>query len=243
MKSRLLTTSVLLATLVAAVPAQAGGLTTGLREAAEYIGKKLGRDVAEEGAERVATRLTRQAAKYGDEGAVAIMKHGTVGEQLVGQFGKEGAEALAKVAPQNGRRLAMLAAQGQLEPGLMDVIAKHGDQACEFIWRNKGALAVGTTLTAFVANPQAFIDGTQKLSATVADAAVKPFALGVANNTNWTLVGLVLTAVLVALAYPWIASVRKGISTTGSQPASSESAGEPFKQNGESNSRGSRARG
>jgi hypothetical protein len=81
----------------------------------------------------------------------------------------------------------------------MDVIARHGDQACEFIWRNKGALAVGTTLTAFVANPEPFINGTEKLAATVADAAVKPLAVGVAENTNWTVI-VVMVTVMIAIA-------------------------------------------
>jgi hypothetical protein len=209
MKSRLLTCVVLVTMLGFSGPAQAGGLTTGLREFAEYVGKKVFRDVAEEGAERVATRLTRQAAKEGDAAAIAILKHGTVGEQLIGQFGKDSAEALARVAPQNGRRLAMLAAQGQLEPGLMDVIARHGDQACEFIWRNKGALAVGTTLTAFVANPEPFINGTEKLAATVADAAVKPIAVGVAENTNWTVIGVMVTAMVAIAGYLGVVRIAR----------------------------------
>jgi hypothetical protein len=201
MKSKVLTSSVLLASLVAAGPAQAGGLTTALRETAEYIGKKLGRDVAEEGAERVATRFTRQAARLGDDGAAAILKHGTVGEQLIGQFGKEGAEALAKVAPRNGRRLAMLAAQGELKPELMQVVRRYGDEGCEFIWSHKGALSVGAALTAFVANPEPFINGTEKLAETVADAAVKPLALGVAENTNWTVIGVMVTAIVAIAGY------------------------------------------
>jgi hypothetical protein len=201
MKSRLLTCILLVAMLGSAVRAEAGGLTAGLREFAEYVGKKVFRDVGEVGAERVATRLTRQAAKEGDAAAIAVLKHGTVGEQLVGQFGKEGAEALARVAPQNGRRLAMLAAEGQMKPELMQVVTRYGDSACEFIWRNKGALAVGTTLTAFVANPAPFINGTEKLAETVADAAVKPLAVGVAENTNWTVIGVMVTAIVAIAGY------------------------------------------
>ena len=258
MRSKLLTGSMLVATLVAGIPAQAGVMTKGLREALEYVGKKFGREVAEEGAERVSVRLTRLAAKhgdeivakafrkvgpragqlveeagdqggialgllarhgeeaipligrstalrtvarYGDDAAAAIIKHGTVGEQLVGQFAKEGVEALIKVTPRNGRRLAMLAAEGQLKPELMQVITKFGNPACDFIWRNKGALAVGAALTAFVASPGPFIDGTQKLTATVADAAVKPIAVGVANNTNWTLLGVMVLVILTVAGF------------------------------------------
>jgi hypothetical protein len=223
MKSKLLTSSVLLATLVAAGPAQAGGLSTAVREAAEYIGKKFGRDVAEEGAERVATRFTRQAARLGDDGAAAILKHGTVGEQLVGQFGKEGAEALAKVAPQNGRRLAIMAARGDLKPELMEVIARGGDRACEFVWSNKAALGVGAALTAFVANPEAFISGAEKLTATVADAAVKPIALGVAENTNWTVIGVMVTAIVAIAGY--LRMVRTGRIPASPSPSANPTSG------------------
>ncbi len=108
---------------------------------------------------------------------------------------------LVKVTPRQGRRLAMMAAKGELKPELMQVISRYGSSACEFIWSQKGSLAVAAALTAFVANPEPFLNGTQKLAATVADAAVKPLAVGVANNTNWTLLAVIGTAILVALGY------------------------------------------
>jgi hypothetical protein len=58
-----------------------------------------------------------------------------------------------------------LAALGR-SPEIMDVIARYGAPAMDFIWRNKGPLAVGTALTAltaFLANPKPFIDGTSQL--------------------------------------------------------------------------------
>ncbi|MFO0946447.1 MAG: hypothetical protein U1D30_10935 [Planctomycetota bacterium] len=57
-------------------------------------------------------------AQFGDEAATALIKHGSLGEKLIVGFGKEGAKALAKVTPQNGRRLAMLAADGMLKADL-----------------------------------------------------------------------------------------------------------------------------
>jgi hypothetical protein len=275
MKTRLVICIVLVAMLVAAVPAQAQLITKGLRETLEIVGRKFGREVAEEGAERVTVRMTRLAtkhgeevvseafrkigpragrlveeageqggvvlgllarhgeeaipligsstalgtvARYGDDAAVAIIKHGTVGEQLVGQFGKEGAEALARIAPQNGRRLAMLAAEGQMKPELMQVVTRYGDEACEFIWRNRGGIAVGAGLTAFVANPEPFINGTQKLAATVADAAVKPLAVGVAENTNWTLIGVIVIGILTIAGYLWAATTGKIAPSRGTSP-------------------------
>jgi hypothetical protein len=104
-----------------------------------------------------------------------------------------------KVTPRNGRRLAMMAADGQLKPELVQVIARYGDSACAFIWRNKGALAVGAALTAFVTSPGPFLEGTQKLTTAVADATVKPLAVGVANNTNWTLLAIIGTAILIGI--------------------------------------------
>lgn len=258
MKAGFVICAILVAMLLGDGPARAGVMTKALREAFEYGAKRFGRQVAEEGGERVAVRLTRLAAKhgdevvakafrkvgpragrlveeagdqggialgllakhgeaaipliarpsalgkvarYGDEAAVAIIKHGTVGEQLVGQFAKEGAEALAKVTPRNGRRLAIMAAEGQLKPELMQVISRYGNAGCEFIWSNKGALSVAAVLTAFVTSPGPFLEGTQKLTSAVADATVKPIAVGVANNTNWTLLAVVGTAILLALGY------------------------------------------
>jgi hypothetical protein len=265
MKAKSAMAVLLVAVLTPSVPAHAGGMTKGLREVLEYVGKKFGRDVAEEGVERVSVRMTRLAAKHGDEvvskafrrvgpragriveeagdqgglalrllarhgdeaiplvgragalnmvarfgddAAVALLKHGTVGEKFVTQFAKEGAEALAKVTPQNGRRLAMLAAEGQMKPELMQVITHYGDQACEFIWKNKGALAIGTAFTAFVASPGAFLDGTQKLTATVADAAVRPLAeapkavaVEAAKNANWTVLGALGMAIAAIAGY------------------------------------------
>jgi hypothetical protein len=285
MRPRLLTAGLVIAVLTTSFQAQAGALTKGLREALEYVGKKFGREVAEEGAERVSVKLTRLAAKHGDEvvskafrrvgpragrlveqagdqgglalsllarhgeqavpligkasalnavarfgddAAVALIKHGTVGEKVVTQFAKEGAEALAKVTPQNGRRLAMLAAEGHMKPELMQVITRYGDQACEFIWKNKGALAIGTTLTAFVSSPGAFLDGTQKLTATVADAAVRPLAevpkavaVEAAKNANWTVLGaLAMTIASVAGYFRLIARRLNAPSSSSSSPKS-----------------------
>jgi hypothetical protein len=264
-KSKLTASIVVIAALMPGAAAEAGAMTKALREAMTYVGKKFGKEVAEEGAERVSIRLTRLAtkhgeelvskafrkvgpragrlveqagdqggmavrllakhgdaaipligrstalttvARYGDEAATALIKHGTVGEQLVGQFAKEGVEALAKVTPQNGRRLAMLAAEGHLRPELMQVVSRYGDRACDFIWRNKKSLVLGTALTAFVTQPGPFLDGTQKLTAVVADATVKPLAIAVANNTNWTLIGTLVTSILAIAGYLW-ASSRK----------------------------------
>ena len=204
-----------------------------LREALEYATRKFGKEMAEEGAERVASRVGSLAARhgddlvsaairnagpqagrlaaeagehggsvlrvlarhgsdgaaalsrpgamslvgrYGDDAAEALVRHGKVGEEVIETFGETGAKALSQVTEQNGRRLAMLAKDGTLEPELLDVVRQHGDSACDFIWKNKGALAVGATLTTFVTSPTEFLDGSAKLATVVGDAAVRPIA-------------------------------------------------------------------
>jgi hypothetical protein len=122
----------------------------------------------------------------------------------------------------------MLAAEGHMKPELMQVITRYGDQACEFIWKNKGALAIGTTLTAFVSSPGAFLDGTQKLTATVADAAVRPLAevpkavaVEAAKNANWTVLGaLAMTIASVAGYFRLIARRLNAPSSSSSSPKS-----------------------
>jgi len=177
----------------------------------------------------------RAVARYGDDAAEAIIKHGAVGEKLVEQCAKDGAEALVKVTPQNGRRLAMMAVEGQLKPELLTVIRKYGDSACDFVWSNKGALATGAILATFVANPEPYLEGTQQLTATVAEAAVRPLAevpktvaAEAAANTNWTLLGVLVAAFLAVLGYGRL-SLRRAACWPNERPSQppSESTSKP----------------
>jgi hypothetical protein len=99
----------------------------------------------------------------------------------------------------------MMAADEGLKPELISVVRRYGDEACDFIWRNKGALAVGATLTAFVAAPEEFMNGTQKLTTAVGDAAVKPLVeLPKANisQINWTVITILAVIVFGIWASP-----------------------------------------
>lgn len=152
--------------------------------------------------------------KFGDDAAEAMMKHGEIAEPLLQSMGKPAAAALKAVSSQNARRLAMLAEDGQLAkigrtPELLDVIAKYGDPAMDFIWRNKGALTVTAALTAFLANPKPFLEGTVDITRIVAENAVKPIAdvpgqvaHEAAKQMNWTLAvvfALCMFGLLIAL--------------------------------------------
>src|SRR5580704_6647670 len=81
----------------------------------------------------------------------------------------------------------------------------------EFIWKNKGALAVGAALSAFIVDPEPFLNGAKEVSNVVAQNLVRPLAdvpaiatkeaaAEVARKTNWTLLFLVIITVLALFA-------------------------------------------
>jgi len=165
---------------------------------------------------RVASRpkALQLAAKFGDDIAEPLIRHGEVGEKLIEKFGAEGAEALGKLSQKNGRRLAMLVEeQGEkVTPDLVRVFAKHGsaDTVADWVWRRKGSLFVGAALATFVNNPNAYLDAAESVSSKTLDAAVKPLAempkavaAEAAANTNWTMVGVCMIAVLVLAGWHW----------------------------------------
>lgn len=149
--------------------------------------------------------------KYGDDAAKAMTKHGEIAEPLIESFGKPATGALAAVSTQNGRRLAMMADDGELarigrSDDLLAVVQSHGDRAMDFIWNNKGALAVSAALARFLADPQPFLDGTEDISKSVVENVGKPIASVpgqvaqvAAQNTNWTLLLVIAVVVIGAV--------------------------------------------
>jgi hypothetical protein len=123
-------------------------------------------------------RLTL-AGKYGDEAAEAIIKHPAIAEPVVAAYGKAGAKAMSEVGVENGRRLAAMVDSGELAKigrgeELLGVVGKFGDKGMEFIYKHRKVLAGGAALTAFLANPQPYIDGTLELASLVGETVVKP---------------------------------------------------------------------
>jgi hypothetical protein len=183
----------------------------GLIEAAGADGAKAVRLLAvhgEQGASRVLSRPTamRQFLEYGDEAANVLVRHPGVAEPLVERGGAQAVQALGAIDPRNGRRLAMLL-DGELanagrHPELLGVVAKHGDGAVNSLWQNKGTLAGGAALAAFLADPEPFLNGTRDLAAVAGDSVVKPVVGGVVTLLTIVLIaiGLVLLAV-IGLAY------------------------------------------
>ncbi len=129
--------------------------------------------------------------KYGDEAAEAMIKHGEIAETVILKLGTPGAQALHALSRRNGRRLVMMLEDGTLArmgrtDEILDVIRKYGDAAMEFIWNNKGALTVPAALIAFVRNPEAFINGTMKLTEVLGRTTIEPMITHVAGRINWT---------------------------------------------------------
>lgn len=156
------------------------------------------------------------AAKLGDDAAEALIKHGEIAEPVLELAGKSAATALRKVSEQNGRRIAIMANEGELAKigrtsELLDVVGKFGDKAMEFVWKNKGALLVGTALAAFLADPEPFIEGTSNLADIAAKSAVAPLAKEIGNRTNWTVTIVALGMCLAAymFAKSWMRQKRR----------------------------------
>jgi hypothetical protein len=149
-------------------------------------------------------------SKVGDDAAEAMMKHREIAEPLIEAAGKPAATAMRAISEQNGIRLAIMGKQGELaslpqSSRVLDLIGQLGDKAMDFVWKNKGVLAAGTVMAAFLADPEPFLDGTKKLAELAATNAVAPIAEEIGKRTNWTFT-LISFAVCV-LAYVLIKQV------------------------------------
>jgi hypothetical protein len=194
----------------------------------------------EEGAVWVVARPKAMSlvAQHGEAAAAALVKHPAVGEKVIEELGQPAVRALEAIGPQNGRRLAMLAEGGELAkigrtPELLGVLERYGDPACEFVWRNKGALAVTAAAGAFLADPEPFLRGAKDITRIVSEEALKPLAEvpatvareaagDVARRTNWT---LIFGAGVLALA--GLAALRMRLRDRHAQAASSRGGKEP----------------
>ena len=211
-------------------PVQAGLASKAARETAEFLMKKFGKEVAEEGAERLVGRIAKAAARHGDDvfaavrkvgpkalgladdaahngpavlrflarhgddglrvlnrpnglalfsrfgedGMAVLVKHNGVAAPLIETLGEGAVKAFGAVGAQTGRKMVMMSGDLAKSPGLVNVIARFGEPAAEFIWKNKGILAGGAALTAFLANPEPYLSGANALAETAGNSVVKP---------------------------------------------------------------------
>ena len=148
-------------------------------------------------------RAMRQFVRYGEEAASVLVKHPGVAEPLIEQGGASAVRALVRLTPQGARRMAMVL-EGELKtaagkPELMEVIARYGQRACDFVWRNKKVLAAGAALAAFLADPEPYLNGVRDLLQAAGEPVVKP-VLGGVFTTLKTALGM-LTLLMIAIAF------------------------------------------
>ncbi len=155
------------------------------------------------------------AAKLGDDAAEAMIKHGEIAEPVLEMAGQSAAIALRNVSTKSGRQIKMMMDGGELvkigrTSELMNVVGKYGDNAMSFVWKNKGALLVGTALAAFLSDPEPFINGTKDLATVAANVAIEPLAKEIGIRTNWTITICALAiASMTYLAFKqWIRRAR-----------------------------------
>src|SRR5579864_1252862 len=178
------------------------------------------------GAERVIAHPRGLAIwqTHGDQGVLALIRHGVIAEPVIESFGPPAVRALNVVSPQNGRRIAMmiqdgsLARMGRTGP-LFEVVAKYGDRAMDFVWRHKAALAVTAVLAAFLADPEPFLNGTKDLAYHFASEAIRPIvtvpgeiAQGVLLHSNRA-AALFLVATLGILLCGWLKNHRRRVAS------------------------------
>lgn len=159
-----------------------------LVEEAGVNGSRAVRVLAEFGEEGATCVLRRPAAmkqflRYGEGAASVLVRHPGVAEGLIEKGGAGAVRALAKVTPQGARRMAMVL-EGELKAvapkaELLEVVGKYGQRACDFIWANKGVLAGAAAMTAFLANPEPYLNGVRNLAEVTVVPVAKPVVNGI----------------------------------------------------------------
>lgn len=161
--------------------------------------------------------------KHGDSAAEALIKHPGLADDLIERHGAGAAGALNRVNRENAQLLGIAEKDGLFSasarsPELLGVIERYGDPAMDFIWRNKGALAVTVGLVAFLADPKPFLDGTMDIAKVVAESAIKPIAEipgkiaeEAAKSADWTAIGITGVIFLGVFAGGWLWQRRRTI--------------------------------
>ncbi len=133
--------------------------------------------------------------KHGDGAADALLKHPGLADDLIERFGSKALAPLNRLEKSGAQQLAMAANEGVFNATgrsgeLFDVVARLGDGAMSFIWRNKGSLVVAATLTAFLNDPELFINSGKDL---IVESAIKPLSASI----RWDWIGYCGTALVI----------------------------------------------
>lgn len=193
------------------LPLHASGKTSLARELTKSVTARTATSVGKQAARTSAARLTNLSTQYGDDAywivskpdrlalflrhrgeatAKAMIRHGEIVEPAIDRYGTSAAAAFANVTPSNARRLAILTKEGVFDaspqsPRLWQVVARGGDSAADFVWRNKAALSVSAGLAAFLANPDPFLSGGARLASVIVGEVVAPVADTAAKQFPW----------------------------------------------------------
>ena len=174
-----------------------------MEEAGEH-GGAIARTLAKHGDRALAVALSPKSvalvSRYGDDAARAMIRHPRIAEPVIHTYGRPAAQAMSQLSSKEGIVLAKMAKNGELtrmgrSDEVLAVIGKYGDSAMNFIWRNKGALFIGTTLAAFLSNPESFLSTGGDITGEVVGNTMETVAQGV----NWTPIFLILTFFICAV--------------------------------------------
>lgn len=111
---------------------QAGVASKALQEAIEFTTRKFGKEVAEEGVETMAGKMTKLAARHGDEVVgTAFKKVGPRAGRIAGEAGEQGGVALRMLAIHGDDALGVAMRKESL-----GLVARHGDEAATALVRH-----------------------------------------------------------------------------------------------------------
>ena len=112
----------------------AGTLTTGARQAAEFILQKFGKRVPTQTVDEMLAAVSGAAAKYGDDKAVPFLKaSGHTGFDALQQAGEKAPDVI-KLYVKRGNEAVWLISK----PEKLAIFIKHGDGAAEALIKHPG---------------------------------------------------------------------------------------------------------
>jgi len=172
-------------------------------EAGPYLVKGISL-YGDDGLRLAQTAVGRSVLREGNEFAIrAVIKHTDAVVPLIRTYGDECAHVLTQLSPRNGRRLIQMVDEKSLASSdiqkLMGTIGKYGDDAMDFIWRNRKLLATATVLVAFINDPEPYLKGIKDLSKVLVDPIIQ--------SINWNL----WVGVVVMFAGLWFLFKRRAI--------------------------------
>lgn len=227
MKAATLTILTAVAIAVSGSSADAG-LGQFLKQGFKYLTKQ-GIDAADEAAEAGAKSVFRESGEAGAEaasrlavkqtddvveglgrvsGAVTLRSADEATEMIVRSLGKNGLTSLDRLSPSGMSKMADVAAELSASPyrdAWLTTLRAYGDEAADFLWHNKGSLAIAATGTAVALAPEAFLRSTGRVVETAVSSASEHIMEPLITQTAQHVAGPVAREVTkqAAANFPW----------------------------------------